>query len=215
MKIFEAADLLQKGKISPVELAREVLCAINEKESDIKAYITVCDDVLKNARAAEVNKTQSPLWGIPIAIKDNICTKGIRTTAGSRMLEGFVPPYDATVVKSLKDCGAIIVGKTNMDEFGMGASSKFSAYKMTVNPVNYGYVPDVMGGDGAPQDVYVLEIDVPQKRIENLRVIAVYRRFHDDEDKWIAAPEGTSFSDEEILRAIHFTEQYFEGELIR
>ena len=84
-----------------------------------------------------------------------------------------------------------------------------------IYPVNYGYVPDTIAGDGAPQDVYVLGIDTPQRRIENLRVIAVYRRFHDDEDKWIAAPEGTSFSDEEILRAIHFTEQYFEGELIR
>lgn len=83
-----------------------------------------------------------------------------------------------------------------------------------IYPVNYGYVPDVMGGDGAPQDVYVLGVDEPKERMEHLRVIAAYHRFHDGEDKWIAAPEGMRFSKEEILRTIHFTEQYFEGELI-
>lgn len=149
MKIFEAAELLKSGKISPVELAGEVLCAIKEKENDIKAYITVCDDILEKAHEAQLHKTQSPMWGIPVAIKDNICTKDIRTTAASRMLESFVPPYDATVVKRLKECGAVIVGKTNMDEFGMGASSRHSAFKMTVNPVNRDYVPGGSSGGSA------------------------------------------------------------------
>ncbi|MBQ6794994.1 MAG: Asp-tRNA(Asn)/Glu-tRNA(Gln) amidotransferase subunit GatA [Clostridia bacterium] len=150
MKIYEAAELLRKNKISPPELAKEVLGKIAEKEKDVKAYITICDDILEKAREAERNKNDSLLWGIPVAVKDNICTKGLRTTAASRMLEEFVPPYDATVVKRLKEEGAIIIGKTNMDEFGMGSDSKQSAFQMTVNPVNYAYVPGgSSGGSGA------------------------------------------------------------------
>ncbi len=149
MKIFEAAELLQEGKMSPVELMREVLDTIDEKEKDVKAYITLCDDVIEKAKEAEKNKTDSLLWGIPIAVKDNICTKGIRTTAASRMLENFVPPYDATVVEELKKSGAIITGKTNMDEFGMGSDSKQSAFKVTVNPVNYDFVPGGSSGGSA------------------------------------------------------------------
>ncbi len=149
MKIFEAAELLKNKKLSPVELTEDVLCAIKNKEKDIKAYITVCDDMLEAAKAAEKQKTDSPLWGMPIAVKDNICTKGIRTTAASRMLEDFVPPYDATVVERLKRSGAIITGKTNMDEFGMGSSSKNSAFKVTVNPVNGNFIPGGSSGGSA------------------------------------------------------------------
>lgn len=84
-----------------------------------------------------------------------------------------------------------------------------------IYPVNYGYVPGVIAGDGSAQDVYVLGIDAPQERIEQVRVIAVYHRFDDDEDKWIAVPEGGVFTDAEIMEKIFFTEQYFHGELIR
>lgn len=149
MKIYEAAELLQKGKMSPSELAEDVLSKIKEKESMVNAYITLCDDVLDRAKAAEKRKTQSPLWGIPVAVKDNICTKGIRTTAGSRMLENFIPPYDATVVEALKASGAIITGKTNMDEFGMGSDSKYSAFKITANPIDYDFVPGGSSGGSA------------------------------------------------------------------
>ena len=149
MKIFEAAELLKNKKISPFELAEEVLCTIKRKEDDINAYITLCSDVLQRAKEAEKNKTDSPLWGIPLAIKDNICTKGIATTAASRMLENYVPCYDATAVARLKECGAVIVGKTNMDEFGMGASSKHSAFKMTKNPCNFDYIPGGSSGGSA------------------------------------------------------------------
>lgn len=149
MKIFEAAELLRLGKISPAELAEDVLSAIKEKENDVKAYITICDDLIDKAREAEKCRSDSPLWGIPIAVKDNICTKGIRTTAASRMLESFVPPYDATVAERLKHSGAVIVGKTNMDEFGMGSDSRYSAFKVTANPDNLSYVPGGSSGGSA------------------------------------------------------------------
>lgn len=149
MKIYEAAELLRNNKLSPIELAKEVLDTIEEKEKDIRAYITVCDDVMERAREVEKNKQDSLLWGIPIAVKDNICTKGIRTTAASRMLEEFVPSYDATVVKRIKEEGAVIIGKTNMDEFGMGSDSKNSAFQMTLNPANYDFVPGGSSGGSA------------------------------------------------------------------
>lgn len=149
MKIYEAAKLIAEGKISPSELCEDVLCVINEKEKHIGAYITLCDNLREAAKNAEQNKVNSKMWGIPVAIKDNICTKGVRTTAASKMLEGFVPPYDATVTKRLKESGAIIIGKTNMDEFGMGSDGKYSAYGQVSNPVNYDFVPGGSSGGSA------------------------------------------------------------------
>ena len=146
MKIYEAITLLEKGEISPLEIAEEVIGAIKTRECDIKAYITLCDDIREQSQNAVRG---GRMWGIPIAVKDNICTKGLRTTAGSRMLGGFVPPYDATVVKRLKENGAVIAGKTNMDEFGMGSDSRYSAYKVTSNPVNGLYVPGGSSGGSA------------------------------------------------------------------
>lgn len=149
MKIFESAEMLKTGKLSPVELAQEVLYTIKEKEHDIKVYITLCEDMVEKAKMLGENKENSLLWGIPVAIKDNICTEGIRTTAASKMLEDFVPNYDATVVKRLKAQGAVIIGKTNMDEFGMGSDSKFSAFKVTKNPINHLYSPGGSSGGSA------------------------------------------------------------------
>ncbi len=149
MKIYEAAKLLEEGKISPAELCTDVLCAIKEKENDIGAYITLCEDLDEAAKNAEQNKVNSKMWGIPVAVKDNICTKGVRTTAASKMLENFVPSYDATVVERLKESGAIIIGKTNMDEFGMGCDGKYSAYGQVSNPVNHDYVPGGSSGGSA------------------------------------------------------------------
>ncbi len=137
MKIFEAAELIERGQISPKELLSEVWKNI-ENGKEKRAYVTLCDDIEVPQKVKGEKK--SPLWGIPIAVKDNICTKGILTTAGSKMLSGFVPPYDAHVVKRLKENGAVIVGKTNMDEFGMGSEGVFSAFGKMENPIRKGYV---------------------------------------------------------------------------
>ena len=129
MKLYEltikkAHLLLKKKEISSQELTRAVLDRIDAVEEHVGAYITVDSEMaLAQAKIADKEISRgniSPLTGIPLALKDLICTKGLRTTCASRILENFVPPYDATVVKKLKKQAAVIVGKSNMDEFAMG-----------------------------------------------------------------------------------------------
>lgn len=134
MKIYEAAELLKQKKITPAELIKTVT-----KNDDFNSFITVCDSIT-------FEKSNSPLWGIPVAIKDNICTKGVLTTAGSKMLANFIPPYDSTVVGKLKACGAVIIGKTNMDEFGMGSESRTGYFGEVLNPINPSYTPGGSSG---------------------------------------------------------------------
>lgn len=133
MKIYEACEMLAKKEISP----REIL-ACTKKDDCYNAFITRC--------TPEITDESLPLAGIPIAIKDNICTKNILTTAGSRMLSNFVPPYDANVVENLLKSGCVVVGKTNMDEFGMGSSGKHSYFGKILNPLNTNYVPGGSSG---------------------------------------------------------------------
>src|SRR5581483_8061322 len=120
---------------------------IAEYEPHVHAFITIVDE---QARLAPVRETNSGrLRGIPIAVKDNICTRGIRTTAGSRALETYVPPYDATAVELLEAAGAVIVGKTNLDEFAMGSSTEFSFFGPTHNPHKLDRVPGGSSGGSA------------------------------------------------------------------
>jgi len=117
--------MIETQEITVEELVSAILDRINAMEKDIHAYITVtASEALKKAREIDAklkrNQPVGKLKGIPIAIKDNICTEGVRTTCGSKMLENYYPPYDATVVKRIKDADGIIVGKTNMDEFAIG-----------------------------------------------------------------------------------------------
>ncbi len=148
----EARKLLDRREISSVELARAVLERIRQVEDRVKAFVTVTEDVaLEQARRADERIAAGdarPLTGIPMQLKDNLCTRGIRTTCSSRMLETFVPPYDATVARRLYEEGAVLVGKGNMDEFAMGSSTENSAFFPTRNPWDLERVPG--GSSGGP-----------------------------------------------------------------
>jgi aspartyl-tRNA(Asn)/glutamyl-tRNA(Gln) amidotransferase subunit A len=139
LTIHEAGDLLREHKISSVELTRAHLDRIRAVDDKVKAFTLVTEDLaLQQAREADQRLKSgvalSPLTGIPLAIKDLICTKGITTTCGSNMLKDFKPPYDATVMEVLNSTGAVMLGKTNMDEFAMGSSTEHSAFFTTHNP---------------------------------------------------------------------------------
>lgn len=152
-----AAELgrkLRSKEVSAKEIAGSVLKRITEKEKKHNAFITITGELaLKQAEIADKkiakNENISPLTGIPVAIKDNICTKGITTTCGSKILDGYIPPYNATAVQNLLDDGALIIGKTNLDEFGMGSSTEKSIYGPTRNPHNPEYVPGGSSGGSA------------------------------------------------------------------
>jgi aspartyl-tRNA(Asn)/glutamyl-tRNA(Gln) amidotransferase subunit A len=153
LSIEEAGRLLHKGKLSSTELTRSVLERIDAVESRIDAFITIAaDQALEQAATADrrfAAGEATPLTGIPLALKDLLCTRGTRTTCASRILEDFVPPYNATVVSRLLDAGAVLVGKTNMDEFAMGSSNENSGFKPTRNPWNTACVPGGSSGGSA------------------------------------------------------------------
>lgn len=139
MTLGALVEAMDKGEISSVEATKATLEKA-EKEKDLGAYVTLCGEkALEAAAAADKARGEGrrgALLGVPIAVKDNICTEGVRTTCASRFLENYVPPYDAFVVKKLKSAGAVIVGKTNMDEFAMGSGSEYSAFYPVKNAVD-------------------------------------------------------------------------------
>jgi aspartyl-tRNA(Asn)/glutamyl-tRNA(Gln) amidotransferase subunit A len=155
LTIHEAGRLLRERQFSSSELTRAVLARIEAVDPKVRAYVTVAADAaLRQAAASDdrlgKGEPLGPLDGVPLAIKDVLCTNGIRTTCASRILENFVPPYDATVVRKLKEAGAVLVGKTNMDEFAMGSSCENSAFFPTRNPWDLDRVPGgSSGGSGA------------------------------------------------------------------
>ena len=153
LTIQEAHKLLKTKEISSVELTRAVLDRIDAVEGRLSAFITVAEkEALEQAREADQRIAHGrceSLTGIPLAIKDVICTRGIPTTCGSKILENFVPPYDATVIGKLRKAGAVIVGKLNMDEFAMGSSTENSGFKITRNPWDPTRVPGGSSGGSA------------------------------------------------------------------
>lgn len=149
---LELSDKLKKKKISVREVIRETLENIREKDSSLHAFLTVYPDDLLFAQADSIQKRLEEgtltgvLAGVPVAVKDNLCTKGIRTTCASRMLKDFVPPYSSMVVELLEKAGMPVIGKTNMDEFAMGNTTETSAFLQTKNPNNTAHVPGGSSG---------------------------------------------------------------------
>lgn len=154
LTITEIHDKLQQGEFSCTELVKDSLERIEKFDPQIKAFIKVTgDSALEQAKKVDSKIAKKfelrPLEGIPYSAKDVFCTKGIRTTAGSKILENFVPPYDATVIKRINEAGAILIGKTNCDPFGFGSSTENSGYFITHNPFDLKRVPGGSSGGSA------------------------------------------------------------------
>ena len=154
LTVHELQEKLAKRELTSEEIVQAYVNRINAKEKDVKAFVTtLCDEALKEAKEIDEKRKNgeelSSLAGIPIGIKDNMCTKGAKTTCSSKMLENFIAPYNATVVEKLNEENLIDLGKLNMDEFAMGASTEYSYFKKTCNPWNLKTVPGGSSGGSA------------------------------------------------------------------
>ena len=142
----ELLAMQASGQAKAVEVADAFLASIRQREPQLQAFLHV-DEAAVREQAAKVDAKRAAgqplgkLAGLPVAVKDVLCTKGVRTTAGSRILENFVPPYHAHAIERLFAEDAVLIGKTNMDEFAMGSSTENSAYKVTKNPWNPAMIP--------------------------------------------------------------------------
>ncbi|MEF3245013.1 MAG: Asp-tRNA(Asn)/Glu-tRNA(Gln) amidotransferase subunit GatA [Caldisericaceae bacterium] len=151
LSLKETVDLVKKGELKAVEVVSSYLDVISRVDKDINAFISVFyDEALEEAKKKDETRDKvGSLFGSVVAVKDNILVKDHEATCGSTILKGFISPYDATVIRKLKEAGAIIIGKTNLDEFAMGSSTENSAFFTTKNPVNTDYVPGGSSGGSA------------------------------------------------------------------
>jgi aspartyl-tRNA(Asn)/glutamyl-tRNA(Gln) amidotransferase subunit A len=144
--VSDVVDRIRRGEAKSRDIVGRSVELIRARDNDLRSFVSVqADEAIR--RASEIDdlpssaKQHLPLLGIPVAVKDNICTRGVATTCGSKILENFVPPYSAAVVDALINAGAVIVGKTNMDEFAMGSSTETSHFGPTKNPHDPGRIP--------------------------------------------------------------------------
>ena len=154
LTVTDYIEKIKNREITIEDVLVDLFQRIKQVEPTVQSYLYLNrEEALKKAMHMDIKIKQGEkvplLAGLPVAVKDILCTKGIRTTCGSKILEGFIPPYDATAVARLKKAGAIIIGKTNMDEFGMGSSNENSAYKLTFNPWDPTRVPGGSSGGSA------------------------------------------------------------------
>ena len=150
----ELSEKIKAGEYTAVEAMEAVFERIGEKEQEYHCYITLDRESALNRakevqRKIEAKELTGPLAGVPVAVKDNLCTKGVLTSCASKILENFVPAYSATAVEHLEKAGAVMVGKANMDEFAMGSTTETSYYGVTRNPVNPAHVPGGSSGGSA------------------------------------------------------------------
>ena len=154
LTVHELMEKLKNKELTSTQITQSYIDKIEEKENDVKAFVTILkEEALKQAneidKKRENGEINSEFAGIPIGIKDNMCTKGVKTTCSSHMLENFISPYDATVVEKLNNENIIDLGKLNMDEFAMGGSTEYSYFKKTANPWNLNKVPGGSSGGSA------------------------------------------------------------------